>query len=56
MDKIKCPFCESKDLRFKREIISQLNNKKLSIPAVIFLRTMDIINPDHLLVVLKKRG
>ena len=28
MDKIKCPFCGSEDLKFKREMISQLNNKK----------------------------
>ncbi|MBW9221446.1 methyltransferase domain-containing protein [Methanothermococcus sp. SCGC AD-155-C09] len=28
MDRIKCPFCESEDLRFKRNIVSPLNNKK----------------------------
>jgi len=28
MDRIKCPFCESEDLKFKRNIISPLNNKE----------------------------
>ena len=28
MDKVKCPFCGSEDLKFKRKIVSPINNKK----------------------------